>query len=35
LKSGAALPYFEIVLKAEMIGDTVHGFKIVASRRHG
>jgi len=33
VKSGAPLPYFEIVLKAEMIGNTVHSFKIVASRR--
>jgi hypothetical protein len=27
------LPYFEVVLKAEMIGSTVHGFKIVAWRK--
>jgi hypothetical protein len=26
------LPYFEVVLKAEMMGSTVHGFKIVAWR---
>jgi hypothetical protein len=27
-----ALPYFEVVLKAEMMGSTVHGFKLVAWR---
>ena len=26
------LPYFEVVLKAEMMGSTVHGFKLVAWR---
>jgi hypothetical protein len=26
------LPYFEVVLKAEMVGSTVHGFKVVAWR---
>jgi hypothetical protein len=29
----ADLPYFEVVLKAGMVGSTVHGFKIVAWRR--
>jgi hypothetical protein len=33
VKTGSDLPYFEVVLKAEMMGDTVHGFKIVAWRR--
>jgi len=26
------LPYFEVLLKAEMVGSTVHGFKVVAWR---
>jgi hypothetical protein len=29
---GGELPYFEVVLKAEMMGSTVHGFKLVAWR---
>lgn len=33
LKPGGSLPYFEAVLKSEMMGSTVHGFKIVAWRR--
>jgi hypothetical protein len=33
VKPTGELPYFEIVLKAEMMGSTVHGFKIVAWRR--
>jgi hypothetical protein len=28
----AELPYFEVVLKAEMVGSSVHGFKLVAWR---
>ena len=32
-RSRIGLPYFEVVLKAEMMGSTVHGFKIVAWRR--
>jgi hypothetical protein len=28
----ADLPYFEVVLKAEMVGSSVHGFKLVAWR---
>jgi len=28
----ADLPYFEVLLKAEMVGSSVHGFKIVAWR---
>jgi hypothetical protein len=30
--NGRELPYFEVVLEAEMMGSTVHGFKLVAWR---
>jgi hypothetical protein len=30
--SRGELPYFEVLLKAEMVGSTVHGFKVVAWR---
>jgi hypothetical protein len=32
LGSRGELPYFEVLLKAEMVGSSVHGFKIVAWR---
>jgi hypothetical protein len=32
VRAHGELPYFEVVLKAEMMGSTVHGFKIVAWR---
>jgi len=31
-RTDGELPYFELVLKAEMMGSTVHGFKIMAWR---
>ena len=31
-RADGELPYFELVLKAEMMGSTVHGFKIMAWR---